>query len=96
MALQKTLTINGINIENAYIRVDTISGYKGGITISVNSYTTQDAFNTGAGYLKQQIYTFTPSVVNSASNFIKQSYEYLKSLEEFKEATDILEAGQIS
>lgn len=90
MALQKTITLkNGLTVENAYIRIDTVSGYKGEITISVNSYASQTAFTSGKEYLEQTMYTFTPSVADGSDNFIKQGYVYLKTLTEFTDATDI-------
>jgi hypothetical protein len=95
MALQKTITLtNGLTATNAYVRIDTISGYKGELNISVNSYASQDAFVGGKGYLEQKLYNFIPSVADGSTNFIKQGYEYLKTLDEYKDATDILEEGQ--
>lgn len=89
MALRMTIKLlNGIIVENAYIRIDTISGYKGCITINVNSYMGQDAFETGSGYLEQKNFNFIPSVSTSATDFITQGYEYLKMLPEFTGAED--------
>lgn len=92
MALKKTITLNsGLTVENAYIRIDTVSGYKGGLDISVNSYISQEAFNNGQEYLEQKFYNFIPSVEDTAPNFIKQGYKYLKTLQEYIDAIDILE-----
>lgn len=89
MALQKNLELNtGLTVENAYLRIDAISGYKGEIAISVNSYVSQQAFIDGNEYLQQQFFTFVPSVADDAPNFIKQGYLYLKTLPEFADATD--------
>lgn len=89
MALSKNMKLNnGLEICDAYIRIDTISGYKGGLDISVNSYVTQDAFNNGMEYLEQKIYHFVPSVEDNSANFIKQGYEYLKTLPEYISAID--------
>lgn len=95
MAISKNIILNnGLVIENAYIRIDTVSGYKGGLDISVNSYISQKAFINGQGYLEQKFYKFIPDVEDTASNFIKQGYEYLKTLEEYKDAVDLLDEGQ--
>ena len=95
MALQKTITLqNGLQIQNAYIRIDAINGYKGGLDISVNSYVSQQDFIDGKGYLEQKIYHFLPDVSGTALNFIKQGYEYLKTLDEYKDAIDLLDEGQ--
>jgi hypothetical protein len=92
MALQKTITLqNGLTAENAYIRIDTVSGYKGSITVSVNSYVSQTAFQEGTAYLEQKFYAFVPSVADGAENFIKQGYVHLKSLPECTDAIDVLE-----
>ncbi|WP_094603465.1 hypothetical protein SPSIL_015230 [Sporomusa silvacetica DSM 10669] len=89
MALQKTIALSsGLTADNAYIRIDTVSGYKGQITISVNSYVSQAEFTGGQGYLEQKMYLFVPSVADDALNFIKQGYVYLKTLTEFVDAVD--------
>lgn len=89
MALSKDIILNnGLTVPNAYIRIDTVSGYKGELDISVNSYVSQEAFNNGQGYLEQKFYHFVPSVADGALNFIKQGYEYLKTLEEYADAVD--------
>ncbi|APM39386.1 hypothetical protein [Clostridium kluyveri] len=95
MALQKTINLsNGLVASNAYIRIDTINGYKGRLDISVNSYISQADFQGGKGYLEQKFYHFAPSIEDSAPNFIKQGYEHLKTLDEFKDAIDLLDEGQ--
>ena len=89
MALSKTIKLsNGLEIKNAYIRIDTVNGFKSGIDISVNFYVSQEAFNNGQGYLEQRMYNFVPSVEDTAPNFIKQGYDYLKTLDEYKDAVD--------
>lgn len=95
MAISKNLTLsNGLTISNAYIRIDTVSGYKGSLQISVNSYSSQQDFQNGKGYLDQKIYNFIPSVVDGSANFIKQGYEYLKTLDDYKDTTNVLEDNQ--
>lgn len=95
MALSKNIILqNGLEVENAYIRIDTVNGYKGSLSISVNSYISQEAFQNGQPYLEQNIYHFVPSVEDNAPNFIKQGYEFLKTLDEYEDAIDILEKDQ--
>jgi hypothetical protein len=95
MALQKTVTLNnGLQVQNAYIRIDTVSGYKSNITISVNSYVSQQDFKDGKGYLEQKFYNFIPNVEDDSKNIFKQGYYYLKTLDEYKDSIDILEEGQ--
>lgn len=95
MAISKDIILNnGLTVNKAYIRIDTVNGYKGGLDISVNSYISQDAFMKGQGYMEQKMYNFVPSVEDTALNFIKQGYEYLKTLEEYRDAVDLLDEGQ--
>jgi hypothetical protein len=92
MALAQTLNLtNGLTVINAYIRIDTVCGSKDSLTISVNSYASQAAFQNGTGYIEQKFYNFTPSVSDNAANFIKQGYAHLKSLAEYSSAVDMLE-----
>lgn len=89
MALKKNIVLNnGLTINNAYIRIDNVNGYKERLEISVNSYLSYQSFEDSIGYLEQKIYNFIPSVEDSSSNFIKQGYEYLKTLDEYKDAMD--------
>lgn len=89
MALSKNINLeNGLTVENAYIRIDSLAGNKDLLTITVNSYVSQEAFQDGKPYLEQKLYSFTPSVEEEAPNFIKQGYEYLKTLEEYQDAVD--------
>lgn len=92
MALMKNITLkNDLQVNDAYIRIDTVSGSKDSLNISVNSYVSQDSFNDGKSYLEQNFYTFMPSVEDNAANFIKQGYEHLKTLPEYAGAIDVLE-----
>ena len=70
-------------IENAYIVISDIRGNKENLTIAINIYTED---KTKIKQIKR--YCFTPSVGDGAVNFIAQGYEYLKTLDEFKDATD--------
>lgn len=89
MALRKNIILNnGLAVENAYIRIDTVSGYKGGIDISINSYISNEAYNNGQEYLVQKFEHFVPSVEDDAPNFIKQGYFYLKTLPNYSNAID--------
>lgn len=92
MALQQNQQLqNGLIVNDAYIRIDTISGYKGEITISVNSYVTRQDFLDGKPYLEQKFYTFVPDASPNAPEIWTQAYTYLKSTEEYGDATDVFE-----
>lgn len=94
MAIQKSIKLNiGIEIQGAYFRIDTVSGYKNSLDISVNTYVSRDAFLNGASLIEQRNYNFKPSVTIGSENFIKQGYEYLKSLPEFENALNVPSDG---
>ena len=96
MALQRNINLNsGIQITNGYSRIDSISGSKNGITFTLNSYLNRQAYENGKEYIEHRELSFIPSVKDNSSNWIKQSYNYLKTLEEFKDAVDLLDEGQV-
>ena len=87
MALSKNIqfTAHGgfiIAANNAYIRVDQISGGKNEVSCSVNFYKSSDEQTS----FKGDIYKFKPEL--NGSNFIAQAYAHLKTLPEFAGATD--------
>jgi hypothetical protein len=87
MALSKNIefTAHGgfdITVNNAYIRVDQISGGKNEVICTVNFYKSTDEKTS----FKGDIYKFKPNL--SGENFIAQSYLHLKTLPEFAGALD--------
>lgn len=89
MALQiRLIATMGMTIESSYARVDAITGSKDEITVSVSYYFNNAAAQSGKPYVQQEQYPFTPSISDDAPNFIKQAYEYLKTLPEFSGAID--------
>lgn len=81
----------GIDVESPYARIDSLSGGKESMTISLYYYVNQSAFRAGATHFMQDIFAFQPSVDDGSKNFIKQAYEHIKSLAEFSDAIDVLE-----
>jgi hypothetical protein len=89
MALCKNITLeNGLTVENAYIRIASLSGTKYGLDITVHSYVSQQAYQDDKPFLERKIYSFVPDVGENSPNFIKQGYEYLKTLSEYQGAVD--------
>jgi len=96
MALQIQKSINGVatlvsdNLKlnlgeqsvskDFYAKVIAVIGGKDNLSATVNFNADNVSFNKS--------YDFTPSVVDGSDNFIKQAYEYLKTLPEFSGATD--------
>ena len=89
MALRKDIqfTPNGFdsaaNLNNAYIKVDTVSGNKSTLEITVIIYSEKGGEKAPVQTAK---HTFSPSM--EGGNFIAQAYGYLKTLPEFAGATD--------
>ena len=83
MALSKHIIAaafgQNVQIANAYIKVNSISGSKLEIFCTVTTYT-----ENKLEAVKTQIYSFAPNM--NGGNFIAQAYEHLKTLDEFKDA----------
>jgi len=80
---------SGIIVENAYRRISAVSGNKELLALSLDSYISQQAYAEGKSLVNQQAFAFAPSVDETALNFIKQGYEYLKTLPELATAVDV-------
>ncbi|MHA7967690.1 hypothetical protein ACX93W_26610 [Paenibacillus sp. CAU 1782] len=89
MALQLAFeSVHGIQLPEAYVRIDELSGGKSGISLRVRYYANIDAANAGKEWIQESIHTFEPSIEEGASNFLEQGYDQLKTLEEFAAAID--------
>lgn len=70
-------------IENVYCKINNINGSKENIEISVDVYKDKEI----KLLIERKTYSFIPSL-DSPCNFIKQGYDYLKTLDEYKDAVD--------
>ncbi len=70
-------------LENAYIKVDNQNGNKTNVHLEVGIYTRKEGI-----LVFSSVYNFVPNIEDSAPNFIKQGYEYLKTLDEYKDTID--------
>ncbi|OMD32088.1 hypothetical protein [Paenibacillus odorifer] len=82
---------SGIVLEESYVRIQSLSGNKNVISISVEVFGSQSLCEEGKQPISFKGYFFTPSNEETAPRWDKQAYEYLKTLPEFENATDILE-----
>lgn len=99
MGFLKTIELsNGLNVTEAYHRIHAVSGTKDEITLILAAYKSQEAFlsDVNLSPLKTEPHTFRPDVADSAENFFKQGYEYLKTLDKYAEVVDVLEKGQVT
>jgi hypothetical protein len=72
-------------LNEAYLRVDSLSGTKNKLFVTVGFYNKK---NNEMVLAQQNIFEFNPNVENNSSNFIAQAYAHLKTLPEFAGATD--------
>lgn len=75
---------------DCYTVISSISGNKK----SLHMFVTDKRYDDKTITIKTTEYNFVPSVDEDADNFYKQGYEYLKSLDDFADAMDVLEEGQ--
>ena len=87
MALQLTIQEQDnfgieVSLNNTYCKVSSVTGNKETVTATVVFLSDPD----GTSYKKKD-YEFAPNM--GGQNFIKQSYDHLKTLSEFSGATDV-------
>lgn len=73
-------------VENAYFVITEIKGNKGSIKLAVSVF--KNSQKNYDDFLGVEEYTFKPSVSVDSPNFIKQGYEYLKTLPAYTGAVD--------
>ncbi len=92
MGFLKTIQLdNGLTVDNAYFKIDYISGNKESITVYLKSYVNRDASINGLLNLSQVQFSFTPELEDTSSNFYKQGYDYIKTQPDYQNVTDVLE-----
>ena len=90
MALQMKIQTKFGEDKDAYLKVENIRGDKYWLNFDVKGYISKDAANTGMVDIYDKQYGFVPS---GEERWDKQAYVFVKSLEEYQTATDILEEG---
>lgn len=81
MALRSLVTINGVIINDCYIKISTINGDKHKIMIDVHYKA-----NSDGSPIYAYTFAYTPNL--EGGNFIQQGYLYLKTLDQFANAQD--------
>lgn len=93
MAISKKINLtNGVILTQAYIKIISVSGNKHECRIDVGLFVSEEY--TDNKYVEIRGYSFTPNLDTASDNFIKQGYDYLKTLPEYEGAIDVLEDGQ--
>ena len=72
-----------VPFDSVYIRIEKIYGDKQNLNITVNVYDSEKK-----NIIETNDYWFTPDVNDTSENFIKQGYEYLKTLPKYADVTD--------
>jgi hypothetical protein len=88
MALEKTINFNidgelEVTIENSYIKIMSFCGNKERLNLTVGFFKESDSTNP------VKVSNIVVPISLDGDNFIKQAYEYLKTLPEFASATDV-------
>lgn len=83
---------DSLTFTDTYIKINNMYGDKNNLKIIVNIYTSSDC----SVLLDAKEYNFIPSIADISFNFLKQGYDYLKTLDDYKDATDLLDEGQIA
>jgi hypothetical protein len=87
MALKKShSTTFGLELQEAYFKISSVSGSKLGARIAVDFYVDEAASKSGKSPVGTSVFDFAPSA--SSKNWDAQAYEHLKTLPEFAGATD--------
>jgi hypothetical protein len=78
----------GQQFSDSYALIYKLSGSKELLYIQLHWYIDQEARLNKKQPVGIKSFTFSPSVDADSENFIKQGYEYLKTLPEFSDAID--------
>ena len=89
MALKKSHNSRfGTNHTQAYHKIDRVSMFGGSLECSVGIYATEAAKTANSASIGNSTQTF-PYTASIDESFVSQSYEYLKTLDEYSGATDV-------
>ena len=100
MALEMAISKYGFTANNGYHVIDfagyhkrlvspTVSNDENNGSITLVSYADKDARNAGDEPMRQQNYQFDVETGSDAEDILTQAYTYLKTLDEFSDATDV-------
>ena len=79
-------TTFGLDLQEAYFKVSSVSGSKLGARIAVDVYVDEAASKSGKSPVGNIVFDFVPSTMSK--NWDAQAYDHLKTLPEFAGATD--------
>lgn len=86
---------NGLEVKDAYIRIDTIIGSKKNVEYSVATYISREHFLGNAVPIDNvEYYSFVPNIKSRSENFLRQAFYDLKKRSPYIEGIDVFEEGQ--
>lgn len=95
MALKCKIELqSGVILNESYIKIIENGGNKDLQNIRVAFYNSETDYTSGKTVIDSELQSFIPDITDSGLNFIKQGYEYLKNLDRYKDAVDLLDEGQ--
>ncbi|AJA49524.1 hypothetical protein CPAST_c34630 [Clostridium pasteurianum DSM 525 = ATCC 6013] len=96
MALQMQYTANsGVVAQNAYIYIQSLCEMnRESLSVQLAIYYTKENKINNNVPIFSAVYTFKPDVSDTAQNYRKQAYIFLKTLDIFASAINVLEEGQ--
>jgi len=95
MGMKGQYIYNGLMINDAYARIDTVSSYDTNCTVSINIYANEEAWRNGYGYLEQKYpVEFQKRIGNNVGDDKTQGYQAIKQQEEWSEWEDVFEEDQ--
>tara|TARA_B100000287_G_scaffold398636_1_gene416196 strand:- start:182 stop:484 length:303 start_codon:yes stop_codon:yes gene_type:complete len=100
MALEMSISKFGFTANKGYHVIDSVNYHKRLITPTVSageknasiylvSFADKDARDAGDEPMKQKTYQFDVATGSDAEDILTQAYTYLKTLDEYKDATDV-------
>jgi len=89
MALKNKIELqSGVILNEPYVKIIENGGNKELQNIRVAFYNSETDYAKGKIPVSSRLYSFAPDISENSTNFIKQGYEYLKTLDEYKTAID--------
>lgn len=79
---------SGMVVSDVFVRIDTVIGNVHTITADVKFYASEEFFEQGRAFIKEEVYEFDHDNSESAYNVFKQGYIFLKTLPGFEGARD--------
>jgi len=95
MAIQMDFTTSfGMVIENAYVKISNTNGDKDKMFLELSVFNIVNEEQMMVGRIYNVLndthqFEFVPDVTEGSDNFIKQGYDYIKTLDQFESATDV-------